>query len=223
MHLIACCAKTGFANTYVVGPDTGGAAALIDPGHFPASLLARIENAGLEIAAVLLTHGHRAHRGGLETVLSVYRAHVYAHAAASVGGPFRRVRHGDEVVVGARAFEVIELPGHAGDCVAFRTGDLLFTGDALLAGAPGSTPTAAAHATLVTALRERILCLHDRLTIFPGHGPPSTVGTERAFNPALRRRTANANQAPGAGSPRRETGCSERGARGATPDSATGR
>ena len=196
MHLIACCAKTGFANTYVVGPDTGTEAALIDPGHFPVSLLARIENAGLEIAAVLLTHAHRAHRGGLETVLSVYRAHVYAHAAASIGVPCRRVRHGDEVAVGARAFEVIELPGHAGDCVAFRTGDLLFTGDALLAGAAGNTPTAAAHAMLVAALRERILCLPDRLTILPGHGPPTTVGTERAFNPALRRPAADADQAP---------------------------
>jgi len=195
MHLIACCAKTGFANTYVVGPDTGTEAALIDPGHFPASLLARIENAGLEIAAVLLTHAHRAHRGGLETVLSVYRARVYAHPAAGIGVPCRRVRHGDEVVVGARAFEVIELPGHAGDCVAFRTGDLLFTGDALLAGAAGNTPTAAAHGTLVTALRERILCLPDRLAILPGHGPPTTVGTERAFNPALRRPAAEEDQA----------------------------
>ena len=187
MHLIACCAKTGFANTYVVGPDSGTAAALIDPGHFPGSLLARIENAGLAISAVLLTHGHRAHRGGLETVLSVYRAHVYAHAAAHIGVPFRRLRHGDEFVVGARTFEVIELPGHAGDCVAFRTGDLLFTGDALLAGAVGNTPTARARATLVAALRERVLCFADRLTILPGHGPPTTVGTERAFNPALHR------------------------------------
>lgn len=201
MLLIACCAKTGLANTYVVGPDSGTEAALIDPGHFPVSLLARIENAGLEIAAVLLTHGHRAHRGGLETVLSVYRAHVYAHAAASIGVPCRRLRHGDEVVVGARAFEVIELPGHAADCVAFRTGDLLFTGDALLAGAAGTTPTAAAHATQVAALRERILCLPDRLTILPGHGPPTTVGTERAFNPALHRRP-DAHQAPPDGSPR---------------------
>ena len=81
MHLISCYAKTGFANTYVVGPDDGddgSAAALIDPGHFPASLLSRIEHAGLEIAAVLLTHGHRAHSGGVDTVLSVYRAQVYA-------------------------------------------------------------------------------------------------------------------------------------------------
>ena len=70
--------------------------------------------------------------------------------------------------------------------MAFRTGDLLFTGDALLAGAIGSTPTAGARATLTAALRERILRLPDRLTILPGHGPPTTVGVERAFNPALR-------------------------------------
>ena len=185
MHLISCCAKTGFANTYVIGPDAGNEAALIDPGHFPAGLLSRIERAGMEVAAVLLTHGHRAHSGGLDTVLSVYRTPVYAHAATRIQRPCEHVRHGDTIVVGARAFEIIELPGHAADCVAFRTGDLLFTGDALLAGAAGNTSSAGDHATQATALRERILCLPDRLTILPGHGPPTTVGVERAFNPAL--------------------------------------
>ena len=189
MHLISCCAKTGFANTYVVGPDSGTKAALIDPGHFPAGLLNRIERAGMEVAAVLLTHGHGAHSGGLDTVLSVYRAQVYAHAATRIRRPYRRVRHGDEVIVGTRRFEVIEVPGHAPDCLAFRTGDLLFTGDALLAGAAGNTPSAGDHATLTAALRERILRLPGRLTILPGHGPPTTVGVERAFNPALKRRS----------------------------------
>lgn len=186
MHLICCSAKTGFANTYVIGPDAGTEAALIDPGQFPASLLSRIERAGLEVGAVLLTHGHRAHSGGVDTVLSVYHADVYAHAETRIDAPVHRVRHGDAIMVGRRAFEVIELPGHAGDCVAFRTGDLLFTGDALLAGTVGSTPTTGAHATLTAALRERILRLPDRLTVLPGHGPPTTVGVERAFNSALR-------------------------------------
>ena len=191
MRLISCCAKTGFATAYVVGPDSGSEAALIDPGHFPAALLNRIERAGMEIAAVLLTHAHRSHSAGMDTVLSVYRARVYAHGAASLDRPCRRIRHGDTIVVGTRTFEVIALPGHAADCVAFRTGDLLFTGDALLAGAAGDTPDPGARATLAAALRERILCLPDRLAILPGHGPPTTVGVERAFNSALNQPTAS--------------------------------
>ena len=186
MRLISCCAKTGVANAYVIGADAGDEAALIDPGHFPASLLVHIERAGLNIVAVLLTHGHRAHSGAIDTVLSVYRAQVYAHADAHVSAPCRRVSGDDSIAVGERLFEVIELPGHADDCVAYRTGDLLFTGDALLAGAVGSTPGAAAHGAEVTAIRERILSLPDRVTILPGHGPPTTVGVERRFNPALR-------------------------------------
>lgn len=186
MHLISCCAKTGFANVYVVGGEAGNEAALIDPGHFPDNLLVRIERAGLEIVAVLLTHGHRAHSGAVDTVLSVYHAHVYAHTDADVRGPCRRVTGNDTIVVGERSFEVIELPGHADDCVAYRTGDLVFTGDALLAGAVGNTPSTAAHGTEVTAIRERILSLPDRVTILPGHGPPTTVGMERRFNPELR-------------------------------------
>ena len=183
MTLISCHAKAGFANCYVVGPDGGGPAAIIDPGHFDAALLERVERAGLEIAAVLLTHSHAAHRGGVGTVLSIYRARVYGHGG---GAAVQALREGQTVAVGELRFEVSELPCHAGDCLAFRTGDLLFTGDALLAGAIGSTPTPAARATLIAALRARVLCLPDRVTILPGHGPPTTVQVERAFNPALR-------------------------------------
>ena len=190
MTLISCHAKTGFANCYVVGPDSGGPAAIIDPGHFDTGLLERIEGAGLEIAAVLLTHSHRAHRGGVATVLSVYRARVYGgkNGRAPVD---QTVRDGQTVAVGELEFQVSELPGHADDGLAFRIGDLLFTGDALLAGAIGGTPTTAARATLVAALRERVLRLPDRVTILPGHGPPTTVQVERTFNTALRKPTGD--------------------------------
>ena len=194
MTLISCHAKTGFANCYVVGPDGGGPAAIIDPGHFDAALLERVERAGLEIAAVLLTHSHPGHSGGVGTVLSIYRARVYGHGGVGEPGLSgcaavdQALREGQTVAVGGLQFEVSELPGHAGDCLAFRIGDLLFTGDALLAGAIGSTLTPAARATLIAALRARVLCLPDRVTILPGHGPPTTVQVERAFNPALRAR-----------------------------------
>ena len=186
MTLISCHAKTGFANCYVVGPDGGGPAAIVDPGHFDPSLLARIERVGLEIVAVLLTHSHRAHCGGTGTVLSVYPARVYGHGGNGRTRVDRALRNGDRVAVGTLEFQVSELPGHAADSLAFRVGDLLFTGDALLAGDIGSTPTAAARTNLVTALRDRVLSLPDRVTILPGHGPPTTVRTERTFNAALR-------------------------------------
>lgn len=189
MTLISCHAATGFANCYVVGPDGGGPAAIIDPGYFDSGLLERTERAGLEIEAVLLTHSHAAHCGGVGAVLSVYRARVYGRGRNGGGGGVavdRELRDGHTLAVGGLQFEVSELPGHAADCLAFRVGDLLFTGDALLAGAIGSTTSAAARATLITALRERVLCLPDRVTILPGHGPPTTVQAERTFNPALR-------------------------------------
>lgn len=195
MTLISCHAKTGFANCYVVGPDGGGPAAIIDPGHFDSSLLARIERAGLEIVAVLLTHSHRAHCGGVGTVVGVYRACVYGHRGSAGIRVDQALGHGHRVAVGPLEFQVSELPGHAADSLAFRVEDLLFTGDALLAGEIGSTPTAAARANLVTALRERVLSLPDRVTILPGHGPPTTVRTERAFNTALRGALAHAPDA----------------------------
>ena len=198
MTLISCHAKTGFANCYVVGPDRSGPAVIIDPGHFDTSLLERIERAGLEIAAVLLTHSHRAHCGGVGTVQSVYRAPVYGYGGSGRPRVDRALRDGHSVAVGTLEFQVSELPGHAADSLGFRVGDLLFTGDALLAGEIGSTPTAAARSTLVTALRERVLSLPDRVTILPGHGPPTTVRTERAFNAALQPRERRPGAPPGA-------------------------
>ena len=186
VRLLSCHVKAGFANTYVVGPRAGGPAALIDPGHFPVGLLTRIEQAGLEVAAVLVTHGHRAHCGGVHTVLSVYRARLYGRGAAAGNRVDHQVRDGERVAVGGLSFEVRALPGHTDDCVAYLTGDLLFTGDALSAGTIGGTPHAAARAALVAAIRERVLTLPDRVTILPGHGPPTTVGVERRLNPALR-------------------------------------
>ena len=185
MTLISCHAKTGFANCYVVGPDGGGAAAVIDPGFFDSGLLERIERAGLEIVAVLLTHDHPAHSGGVATVLSVYRAAVYGRGGTPLSPVDQAVRDGQTFTVGDLEFQVRELPGHADDCVAFQVGDLLFSGDALVAGDIGSTPTPAARATLVHAIRDRVLRLPDRVTILPGHGPPTTVQVERTFNAAL--------------------------------------
>ena len=81
--------------------------------------------------------------------------------------------------------QVTALPGYAADAVAYRVGDLLFPGSALIAGGIGTTPSPAARTTLVAALRARVLTLPDRVTIMPGHGPPTTVRAERAFNAAL--------------------------------------
>ena len=189
MILISCHAKTGFANSYVLGPEGGGMAALIDPGFFDAGLFERVERAGLVIRAVLLTRRHPAHTGGLSTVLRVYRARVYGGGerdpAAAANLVDETVRDGGTLRVGSLTFQVSALPGHADHAVAYRVGDLLFPGSALIAGGIGTTPSPAARATLIDAIRARILTLPDRVTIMPGHGPPTTVKVERAFNPAL--------------------------------------
>ena len=109
MTLISCHARTGFANCYVVGPDDGGPAAIIDPGHFDAGLLERVERIGLKIVAVLLTHSHRAHAGGVGAVLSVYRARVYGGGGSSLA-PDQTLQDGQTVAVGGLEFEARALP-----------------------------------------------------------------------------------------------------------------
>ncbi len=81
---------------------------------------------------------------------------------------------------------VLWTPGHSPDSVVYHMPPYLFTGDTLQAGALGSTTSAAARQQLLKSIRREILSLDDETIIFPGHGPPSKVGVERALNPDLR-------------------------------------
>ena len=120
-------------------------------------------------------------------MLRVYRhARVYAGGDAAIAPADTAVQDGETVQLGSLSFQVSALPGFAADAVAYRLGDLVFPGAALVAGGIGHTAAEAARTTLVNAIRTRILTLPDRVTILPGHGPPTTVRAERAFNPALR-------------------------------------
>jgi hydroxyacylglutathione hydrolase len=98
----------------------------------------------------------------------------------------RVVKQDDTITCGDLVFEVIELPGHSRDSLAFKIGNFLFTGDTLTAGLIGSVVHAYARGLLISSIKQKILTLDDDVYIFPGHGPPSTVGIERLHNNDLK-------------------------------------
>ena len=104
-----------------------------------------------------------------------------------------KVKQGDELKLGEHAVKVIEIPGHSpgGICLYFPAEKLLFTGDSLLKGSIGrlGIPSAAKTAEGMTAMiRSRLLVLPDDTAVLPGHGPPTTIGGERAGNPWLKQK-----------------------------------
>jgi len=175
----------GFSNVYLLGNDATGEALIVDPAEMNATLLGHIERNGYALRAVLVTHNHMHHVRGLKTLLKIYDPVIYAANSQVLGFPCRPVRDGEPFA--ACGLEVLPylLPGHSPDSVAYRVDRVIFTGDALHAGIIGKTLSPYNASTLARRLGERILAQGDDCVLLPGHGPPSTVGTERRCNLGL--------------------------------------
>ena len=185
----------GFSNCYLLGtdPPTGGVslpkeaqpikeAIIIDPGNMDSGLLNLIEENNYYLLGVLITHDHPHHVRGLKTIMRVYDTQIYA--INPVIGEYRTtlVRDGTILDIGPFKTEVFSIPGHSSDSAVFKIDRFLFTGDVISAGFMGSTASSYSAATQVSALRKKILSLPGDFSIFPGHGPPSSLEAERKFN-----------------------------------------
>jgi len=177
--------RVGFSNTYLIGPDEGGDAFLVDPGAFDAQLLQAVEGNRLYVRSILVTHAHNAHINGIRSLLKVYTAVIYANQPSVLDFPARHIEDGDELALGNLRVKVIETPGHSIDSLSFLIGHMLFTGDILSAGGIGHTRDGYARGLLLETVRNRILPIGDEVLLFPGHGPPSKVGIEKLYNPFL--------------------------------------
>lgn len=185
MKFFSLFSSVGFSNTYLIGPDAGGDAILIDPGVFDAALLQAVEGNGLFVRWIFVTHAHNAHVNGIRSLLKVYEASIYANQPSVLDFPARHVEEGNELALGEMRVRVIETPGHSIDSVSYLIGHMLFTGDLLSAGTIGTTRDGYARGLLLTTVRRKLLPLGDEVLVFPGHGPPSKIGIERLYNPFL--------------------------------------
>jgi hydroxyacylglutathione hydrolase len=175
----------GFSNVYLVGNDETKEAFVVDPAEMNAALLGHIEKNDYELKAVFVTHNHNHHVRGLKTLRKIYEAQVYAANAQIMGFPSRALRDGESVRTCGFTVDAISVPGHSPDSLVFKIDGALFTGDALHAGLIGKTLSSYNAVTLADRLKSKILDQADEYIILPGHGPPSTVGTERRFNVGL--------------------------------------
>jgi len=207
--IIDCLAVGPFAtNCYIVGSEETKQGIIIDPGDDAAAILGRVADLGLDIKMLVLTHGHIDHVGALKAVKEATDAEMAIHAddAKSLRGlrgvlqsiivpglfyplpppPERLLRDGDSLDVGGLHFEVLHTPGHTPGGICLLGEGVVFSGDTLFNYGIGRTdlPGGSYH-RLVESIRSRLLTLPDDTVVYPGHGPETTIGAERAGNPFL--------------------------------------
>jgi hydroxyacylglutathione hydrolase len=177
------------SNAYlIVNPETNQGV-LIDGNDVPGPLLERIEDDGIEITAILLTHHHADH-----VVIDDYKslgAPVYAHPETSALAQLKvdhTLADGEQLQTAGLTIEALYTPGHAGDHIAFViNGDDCFTSDVLFKGTVGGTrgPSGSDLNDLRASI-DRILALGPDTVLHPGHREPTTVAVEQADNPFLK-------------------------------------
>ena len=174
------------ANCYIMGDERTGEGVVIDPGDEAFRIEQEIEGLGLDIRYILLTHGHFDHVEAAYEVRRFTHAPVLIHPADAEGlrfDPDGYLTEGDQLPFGRYVIEVIHTPGHTQGSVCFYTNSVVFTGDTLFAGSVGRTFSSRAHYMLVKSVIQKIFPLGDDVRVYPGHGPPTTIGRERLTNP----------------------------------------
>jgi glyoxylase-like metal-dependent hydrolase (beta-lactamase superfamily II) len=171
-----------YSNTYLIGPEDGGEAILIDPGHIDMELIERIEQNGFSVAHVLITHRHPAHHQGLGTLTKIYRPCIHAGSPTLFDEHVTMIEDNERMTLAGFTVDAIQVPGHTIDSFAFHIGNALFTGDILYAGRIGSTNGVLEKALLLKGIKKRLLTLDERTVVFPGHGTITTIKIEKMFN-----------------------------------------
>ena len=178
------------ANCYILGCDKTKEGAVIDPGDEVFRIVREITRASLRIKHIFLTHGHFDHTGGAKELKEITGAKVWIHPLDAMGLKFKAdedLSEGRHIQVGTYPIEVIHTPGHSPGGVCLHAPGVVFTGDTLFAGSIGRTDFPGGdHHGLIRTVVGKIFPLGDDLRIYPGHGPSSTIGTERATNPFFR-------------------------------------
>ena len=195
-------------NTYIVADENTGEAVVIDPADEGRRIAEELHKRNWRIVNIWLTHAHFDHIAGAAELADNSKPipPVALHAADNQlwriqGGaaffgmkidpgpePTIELRHDQILNLGSCQFKVLHAPGHTPGHVMFynESESVLFCGDVIFQGSIGRTDLPGGdYETLINSINRRVITLPDETVLFTGHGPQSTVGIERQFNPFI--------------------------------------
>jgi len=190
-------------NCYVVGCEATGEAIVIDPGDQARWVAEVAKRHGLTVKRIVNTHAHFDHLGGVRQLKELTGAPFALHEdelplvesftrqalffGFRVGDPpevDEFLAEGDEVKFGEVSLKVLHTPGHSPGGISLVGDGVVFVGDELFMGSIGRTDLPGGdYETLISTVREKLFTLDDDTVVYPGHGPATTIGRERRYNP----------------------------------------
>jgi hydroxyacylglutathione hydrolase len=191
------------ANCFIFGCDETKEAVVIDPGGDADRILFSLADSGLNVKYIINTHGHFDHVSANGKIKNATGADILIHPLdASMLGSLstnaaifgisvensppcdQTIEEGDTVSFGKITLKVLHTPGHTPGGISLYTDKIVFVGDTLFAGSIGRTDFPGGDFnTLISSIRTKLFKMDDDVRVLSGHGPETSIGSEKRFNP----------------------------------------
>lgn len=195
-----------FSNCYIVYDDAVKQGVIIDPGDDADVILKAVRELHIEIRYILATHGHFDHVGAVAPLKTELKAEFLAHEgdfffikdgenAARRWGvdieqppkPDRFIVDEEIIEIGGFQLKVLHTPGHSPGGVSYLYNAMVFAGDTLFQGSIGRTDfRKGSFEELTKSIKTRLYILPDETIVYTGHGPITTIGDEKRYNPYVK-------------------------------------
>ena len=191
-------------NAYLFFQDESKRAVAVDPSYHIQAMIRYLKEEGMQVEAILLTHGHFDHIAGMDTLREETGAPVYLHEgdAALPGNPEKNlsvitdrlltlrpadvlVKGGERLAIAGMEIEVLHTPGHTQGGVCYLAEDVMFSGDTLFHLSIGRTDLPGGDQEQMRCSLKKLCGLGREYVIYPGHGQSTSLGFEVQNNPYL--------------------------------------
>ena len=195
LHIHTLAVGSYETNCYILHTDNRDDCLVIDPGYEPDRILSTVKELGKTISAVLLTHGHFDHVGGVREIFNQTDCDIYLCPAdckmpeSMTAGPLCYTcsyADGDILTLAGLTLQVLHTPGHTPGSVCLLCEDALFAGDTLFSGSCGRTDLFGGDWDTLKSSLTRLKSLDGDYAVYPGHGEATRLSVERIYNPYMR-------------------------------------